>query len=44
VKLLGELNGKVADGAARGRPRIDTALDAAEVILRWRPRPTAKSR
>jgi nitrate reductase alpha subunit len=25
VKLLGELNGKVADGAARGRPRIDTA-------------------
>nr|WP_282961967.1 nitrate reductase subunit alpha [Burkholderia vietnamiensis] len=37
VKLLGELNYKVADGAARGRPRIDTALDAAEVILALAP-------
>ncbi|MBC8830974.1 hypothetical protein IAI13_32170, partial [Escherichia coli] len=37
VKLLGELNYKVADGAAQGRPRIDTALDAAEVILALAP-------
>ncbi len=37
VKLLGELNYKVADGAAHGRPRIDTALDAAEVILALAP-------
>ncbi len=37
VKLLGELNYTVADGAAQGRPRIDTALDAAEVILALAP-------
>ncbi|HEF4744341.1 TPA: nitrate reductase subunit alpha [Burkholderia multivorans] len=37
VKLLGELNYRVEAGAAQGRPRIDTALDAAEVILALAP-------
>ncbi|TAM53238.1 MAG: nitrate reductase subunit alpha [Paraburkholderia sp.] len=38
VALLGELNYRVAqDGCAQGRPRIDTALDAAEVILALAP-------
>jgi nitrate reductase alpha subunit len=38
VKLLGELNYRVTEeGATQGRPRIDTALDAAEVILSLAP-------
>jgi nitrate reductase alpha subunit len=38
VKLLGELNYRVPEeGATQGRPRIDTALDAAEVILSLAP-------
>ena len=38
VKLLGELNYRVTDECAtHGRPRIETALDAAEVILSLAP-------
>lgn len=38
VDLLGQLNYKVeAPGVSQGRPRIDSALDAAEVILTLAP-------
>ncbi|HEX5278432.1 MAG TPA: nitrate reductase subunit alpha, partial [Fluviicoccus sp.] len=37
VHLLGELNHLVADGVAKGRPRLDTAIDAAEMILTLAP-------
>ncbi len=37
VKLLGQLAYTVADGAAKGRPRIDSDIDAAEVILTLAP-------
>ena len=38
VDLLGRLNGTVAeDGPTRGRPRIDTDIDATEVILSLAP-------
>ena len=38
VKLLGELNHKVTEtGISEGRPRIESAIDAAEVILALAP-------
>lgn len=37
VELLKKLNYTKADGAAKGRPNIDTAIDAAEVILTLAP-------
>ncbi len=38
VQQLGELNGRhFKEGPAKGRPRIDTAIDAAEVILTLAP-------
>ncbi len=38
VKFLGELNYKVREeGVSEGRPKIDTAIDAAEVILTLAP-------
>ncbi|MBX6321254.1 MAG: nitrate reductase subunit alpha [Rhodospirillaceae bacterium] len=37
VRGLGELNQRVADGPTRGRPRIETDIDAAEVILHLAP-------
>ncbi len=37
VTLLGQLNGIVAAGAAEGRPRIESDIDAAEVILSLAP-------
>jgi nitrate reductase alpha subunit len=38
VKQLGELNGVVgADGATQGMPRIETDIDACEVILQLAP-------
>ncbi len=38
VKFLGELNGTVAEeGVSRGLPRIDSDIDAAEVILALAP-------
>ena len=38
VKQLGELNGVVdAEGATRGMPRIETDIDACEVILQLAP-------
>ncbi len=38
VKQLADLNGVVqAQGAARGQPKIDSAIDAAEVILMLAP-------
>ena len=38
VDFLGELNHKVRDeGVSKGRPHIDTAIDAAEVILSLAP-------
>ena len=38
VEFLGELNHKVRDeGVSKGRPHIDTAIDAAEVILSLAP-------
>ncbi len=38
VKLLGDLNGRhLADGANKGMAKIETAIDAAEVILSLAP-------
>lgn len=38
IKLLGELNHKVTEtGISEGRPRIESAIDAAEVILALAP-------
>nr|WP_297460410.1 nitrate reductase subunit alpha [uncultured Halomonas sp.] len=37
VELLGKLNYLKPDGAAKGRPRIDSAIDAAEMILTLAP-------
>jgi nitrate reductase alpha subunit len=37
VELLGKLNGTVANGPTKGRPRIDTDIDATEVILSLAP-------
>ena len=37
IAALKALNGERHDGAARGRPVIDTAIDAAEVILMLAP-------
>ncbi|MEO8837183.1 MAG: nitrate reductase subunit alpha, partial [Herbaspirillum sp.] len=37
IKLLGQLNYTVSDGAAKGRPRIDSDIDATEVILTLAP-------
>ncbi|MBV4411347.1 nitrate reductase subunit alpha [Enterobacteriaceae bacterium YMB-R22] len=37
VDLLGQLNYRKADGPAKGRPNIDSALDACEVILTLAP-------
>src|SRR5262249_61350856 len=37
VRGLGELNSRVDDGATAGRPRIETDIDAAEVILQLAP-------
>ncbi|HET8791835.1 MAG TPA: nitrate reductase subunit alpha, partial [Modicisalibacter sp.] len=37
VELLGRLNYVKQGGAAKGRPRIDTAIDAAEMILTLAP-------
>ncbi|WOK17203.1 MULTISPECIES: nitrate reductase subunit alpha [Rhodopseudomonas] len=37
VEFLRKLNGEVHDGPAKGMPRIQTAIDAAEVILSLAP-------
>ena len=37
VEFLGKLNYVKLDGPAKGRPRIETAIDAAEVILALAP-------
>ena len=37
VDLLGRLNGTVADGPAKGRPKIDADIDACETILMLAP-------
>jgi nitrate reductase alpha subunit len=37
VKLLGQLSYTVPDGAAKGRPRIDSDIDATEVIMTLAP-------
>jgi len=37
IALLGELNYKKLEGPAKGRPNIDSAIDAAEVILALAP-------
>lgn len=37
VGLLGDLNGRVLEGPAAGRPRIDTDIDACETILMLAP-------
>jgi len=42
VEALGALNGVHADGAAKGLPKIETDIDASEVILM--PRRTGRSR
>ncbi len=36
-RVLGKLNYVKLDGPAKGRPRIETAIDAAEVILALAP-------
>ena len=41
VDFLGKLNYVKPDGPAKGRPRIDSAIDASEVILSRRRKPTA---
>ncbi|MEC8917613.1 nitrate reductase subunit alpha [Salinicola sp. LHM] len=42
IELLGKLNQRKHDGAARGRPRIETAIDAAEMILTLAPETNGK--
>ncbi|WP_163368965.1 hypothetical protein, partial [Enterobacter hormaechei] len=38
VKLVGDLNHRVVEsGVSQGRPRIDSAIDAAEVVLALAP-------
>src|SRR5690606_18220775 len=37
VEYLGALNGKVPEGPTAGRPKIESAIDAAEVILMLAP-------
>ena len=37
VELLKKLNGEAAEGASKGLARIDTAIDAAEVVLSLAP-------
>ena len=37
VDLLGGLNGVVAEGPAKGLPRIETDIDACETILTLAP-------
>ena len=37
IELLGDLNGRVLDGPAAGRPKIDTDIDACETILMLAP-------
>jgi len=37
VKQLGDLNGRVPEGPAAGRPKIDTDVDACETILMLAP-------
>ena len=37
IQFLGELNHTKQDGPAKGRPKIETAIDAAEVILSLAP-------
>ncbi len=37
VELLGRLNGAVLDGPSKGRPKIDTDIDACETILMLAP-------
>ena len=37
VEFLRKLNGVQADGAGKGQPKIDTAIDAAEMILTLAP-------
>lgn len=37
VDFLGKLNYVKPDGPAKGRPRIDSAIDASEVILSLAP-------
>ena len=37
IELLAKLNGVVADGPAKGLPRIDSDIDATEVILSLAP-------
>ncbi|MBB6252091.1 nitrate reductase subunit alpha [Nitrospirillum iridis] len=37
VEALGQLNGVQAEGAARGQPRLETDIDAAEAILMLAP-------
>lgn len=44
VDFLGKLNYVKPDGPAKGRPRIDSAIDASEVILSLAPKPTARWR
>ncbi|MCE8023773.1 nitrate reductase subunit alpha [Billgrantia aerodenitrificans] len=37
VELLGKLNYRKSEGPAKGRPKIETAIDAAEMILTLAP-------
>ena len=37
VELLGDLNGRVLDGPAKGRPKIESDIDACETILMLAP-------
>jgi len=37
IELLGNLNGRVPEGPAAGRPKIDTDIDACETILMLAP-------
>ena len=37
VEALGRLNGVVADGPAKGRPKIETDIDACEAVLMLAP-------
>ncbi len=43
VEALGELNRKVEDGPAKGRPRIESDIDAAETVLMISPETNGES-
>lgn len=44
MDLLRKLNYTKAEGPAKGQPKLETAIDAAEMILTWPRKPTVRWR